>query len=146
MHRTLQTAASGDASEPRTTMRAALLLLMTVGLIAGLIAMIVTRRPDVSCPEELIGTWKTAAPGYEDSMLVLTKHAVIFSAGGDHLDAQAVRRLESVPDGRRVLYTLVYGNPRNEEHMLTFFYHPHERTITFKNQSHLIWIRTMVKS
>ena len=146
MHTILQTATFGDSSEPRTTMRLSILLLMAFGLIVGLIVMMATRGPAVSCPEELIGTWNTAAPGYESGMLVITKHAVIFSAGGDHLDAQAVRRLETVPEERRVLYTLVYGNSRNEEQTLTFFYHPHERTITFKNQSHLIWTRPMVES
>ncbi|MDO9118316.1 MAG: hypothetical protein Q7U39_10180 [Nitrospira sp.] len=146
MHTTLQNTHSGDSAEPRTTMRSSILLLMAFGLIIGLILMMATRRPAVSCPEELIGTWSTAAPGYESGMLVMTKHAVVFSAGGDHLDAQAVRRLETVPEGRRVLYTLVYGNSRNEEQTLVFFYDSREQTITFKNQSHLIWTRTMVES
>lgn len=146
MHTTLQTATSGDSSELRTPMRSSLLLLMAFGLIVGLIVMMATGGPAVSCPEELIGTWNTAAQGYADSMLVMTKHAVIFSAEGDHLDAQAVRRLEAIPDGRRVLYTLIYGNSRSEEQTLVFFYDSHERTITFKNQSHLIWTRTMVES
>jgi hypothetical protein len=146
MHMTLQTTTSGGSTEPQTTMRSSMLLLMSFGLIVGLIVMMATKGPAVSCPEELIGTWNTAAHGYEDSMLVMTKHAVIFSAGGDHLDAQAVRRLETIPDGRRVLYTLVYGNSRSEEQTLVFFYDSHERTITFKNQSHLIWTRTMVES
>lgn len=146
MHTTLPTATSGDSSEPRTAMRSSMLLLMAFGLIVGLIVMMATRGPAVSCPEELIGTWNTAAQGYEGSMLMMTKHAVVFSAGRDHLDAQAVRRLEAIPDGRRVLYTLVYGNARNEEQTLVFFYDSHDRTITFKNQSHLIWTRTMVES
>lgn len=127
-------------------MRSSMLLLLTFGLIIGLIAMMATGGPAVSCPEELIGTWHTVAQGYADSMLVMTTHAVIFSAGWDHLDAQAVRRLEAVPDGHRILYTLVYGNSRKEEQTLVFFYDSHDRTITFKNQSHLIWTRTMVES
>ncbi len=146
MNTTLQTATPGDSSAPQTTMRSSMLLLMAFGLIVGLIVLMATRGPAASCPEELIGTWKTAAPGYENGMLVMTKHAVVFSAGEDHLDAQAVRRLDTVPEGHRVLYTLVYGNSRNEEQTLTFFYHPQERTITFKNQSHLTWTRTMVES
>ncbi len=146
MHTTLQTATSGDSSEPRTTMRSSILLLMAFGLIVGLIVMMATGDLATSCPEELIGTWNTAAQGYEGNLLVMTKHAVVFSARGDHLDAQAVRRLEAIPDGHRVLYTLVYGNSRNEEQTLVFFYDSHERTITFKNQSHLIWTRTMVES
>lgn len=146
MRTTLPIATSGDSSEPRTTMRSSMLLLAAFGLIAGLIVTIATRGPAASCPDELIGTWNTAARGYEDSMLVMTKHAVVFTAGGDHLDAQAVRRLDAIPEGRRVLYTLVYGNSRSEEQTLVFFYDARERTITFKNQAHLIWTRTMVES
>lgn len=146
MRTTLLTATSGGSSEPRTTMRSSMLILAAFGLIVGLIVTIATSDPAASCPDELIGTWNTAARGYEDSMLVMTKHAVIFTAGGDHLDAQAVRRLDAIPDGRRVLYTLVYGNSRSEEQTLVFFYDARERTITFKNQSHLIWTRAMVES
>ncbi len=127
-------------------MRSSMLLLAAFGLIVGLIVTIATRDPAASCPDELIGTWNTVARGYEDSMLVMTKHAVVFSAGGDHLDAQAVRRLDALPDGQRVLYTLIYGNSRSEEQTLVFFYDPRERTLTFKNQAHLIWTRTMVES
>lgn len=146
MRTTLPNATSDDASEPRTSLRSSILLLAAFGLIVGLIVTIATRAPAASCPDELIGTWNTAARGYEDSMLVMTKHAVVFTAGGDHLDAQAVRRLDATPEGRRVLYTLVYGNSRSEEQTLIFFYDARERTITFKNQAHLIWTRTMVES
>ena len=141
---------SASSPNPVTPQRAnfltTILVLVFVGAFIALGLAKVMRDTPATCPDELIGTWSTAAPGYENGMLVITKHAVVFSAGGDHLDAQAVRRLETIPEGRRVLYTLVYGNARNEEQTLTFFYHPHERTITFKNQSHLIWSRSMVES
>ena len=130
----------------RANRRTTILVLIFVGAFIALGLAKAMRATPASCPDELIGTWNTAARGYEDSMLVMTKHAVVFTAGGDHLDAQAVRRLDAVPDGLRVLYTLVYGNSRSEEQTLVFFYDTRERTITFKNQTHLIWTRTMVES
>ncbi|THJ23493.1 MAG: hypothetical protein CAF44_003330 [Nitrospira sp. CG24D] len=142
-----QSASSSNPLPPqRTNLRATIIVLVFVGAFIALGLAKVMRDTPAACPDELIGTWNTAAQGYEDSMLVMTTHAVIFSAGRDHLDAQAVRRLEASPDGSRVLYTLVYGNSRNEEQTLIFFYDSHDQTITFKNQSHLIWTRAMVES
>jgi hypothetical protein len=122
-------------------------LLVIAGLmLVGLIYSVVVRDPAVSCPNELVGGWITSAKGYEDSMLVFTKTGVAFSVGAEHLDAQAVRRIEASSDGLRTLYTVVYGDSRRDEQTLSFYYHPKEQTITFKNQSHLVWTRKAVES
>jgi hypothetical protein len=122
-------------------------LLAIAGLmLVGLIYNAVVRDPAVSCPNELVGAWITSAKGYEDGMLVFTKTGVAFSVGAEHLDAQAVRRIDVSPDGARTLYTVVYGDSRRDEQTLSFYYHPKEQTITFKNQSHLVWTRKAVES
>ena len=90
MQTTLQTTTSGDSSEPRTTMRSSMPLLMAFGLIVGLIVMMATGGPAASCPEELIGTWNTAAQGYADSMLVMTKHAVVGLSKALRLEAEGL--------------------------------------------------------
>jgi hypothetical protein len=142
-----QASASPDPSAAkRTNIQTAILIVVAIGVIAGLLITMVTRDTPISCPDELIGAWKTAARGYEDGMLVITKTAVVFSAGGEHVDGQAVRRLETFPEGPRTLYTIVYGNSRSEEQILSFYYHTREQTITFKNQSHLVWTRKTVES
>jgi hypothetical protein len=123
-----------------------MLIVVAIGVIAGLVFTMVTRGTPVSCPDELIGAWKTAARGYEEGMLVITKTAVVFSAGPDNVDGQAVRRLEATPDGPRTLYTIVYGNSRSEEQILSLYYHTGKQTITFKNQTHLVWTRKTVES
>jgi hypothetical protein len=115
-------------------------------MIGGLVFAMATREAPISCPDELIGSWRTAAPGYEDGTLMITKKAVVFSVGADTIDAQAVRRLEAIPDGNRTLYTIVYGNSRSDEQILSFYYHTRKQTITFKNQSHLVWTRNTVES
>ena len=129
-------------SDRRTRVLLAVACLMLVGLIYA----VVVRDEAVSCPNELIGAWETSAKGYEEGMIVFTKTGVAFSVGAEHLDAQAVRRLEVVPDGLRTLYTVIYGDSRHDEQTLSFYYHTKEQTITFKNQSHLVWTRKAMQS
>ena len=62
---------SPDPSKKRDKMQSAILVVVAVGVIAGLVFTIVTRDTPVSCPDELIGAWRTAARGYEDGMLMM---------------------------------------------------------------------------
>ena len=142
-----QTVASADPSvQKRANLQTTILIVVAIGVIIGLVFTMVMRGTPVSCPDELIGAWETSARGYEEGMLVITKNAVVFSAGTEHLDGQAIRRLEATSDGLRTLYTVVYGDSRSEEQILSFSYHAHDQTITFKNQPHLIWRRKTVES
>ncbi|TKB89200.1 MAG: hypothetical protein E8D40_16765 [Nitrospira sp.] len=129
---TTATASPVDTGSDRQTR-----VLLAVGcvMLAGLIYAVVVRDEAVSCPHELIGAWVTSAKGYEDGMIVFTKTGVAFSVGAEQVDAQAVRRLEVFPDGPRTLYTVIYGDSRRDE-----------QTITFKNQSHLVWTRKTMQS
>ena len=136
------TATTPPASNKSTTILLAIAGVMLVGLIYS----VVVQDPDVSCPNELIGAWVTSAKGYEEGMLVFTQTGVAFSVGADHLDAQAMRRLEATPDGPRTLYTVVYGDSRRDEQTLSFYYDTKGQTITFKNQAHLVWTRKAVES
>jgi len=136
------TATTPPASNKSTTILLAIAGVMLVGLIYS----VVVQDPDVSCPNELIGAWVTSAKGYEEGMLVFTKTGVAFSVGADHLDAQAMRRLEATPDGPRTLYTVVYGDSRRDEQTLSFYYDTKDQTIIFKNQAHLVWTRKAVES
>ena len=126
--------------------RTRVLLAVACVMLAGLIYAVVVRGEAVSCPNELIGPWETSAKGYEDGMLVFTKTGVAFSVGVEHVDTQAVRRFEVFPDGPRTLYTVIYGDSRRDEQTLSFYYHTKEQTITFKNQSHLVWTRKAMQS
>lgn len=142
-----QAATAAAASAEQRSTRSTKMLLTVAGLmLVGLIYSVVIRDPEVSCPNELIGAWVTSAKGYEDGMLVFSKTGVAFSVGIEHLDAQAVRRLDATPDGPRTLYTVVYGDSRRDEQTLSFYYHTKDQTITFKNQAHLVWTRKAVQS
>ena len=138
--------AAAVSAEQRSTRSSRILLTVAGLMLVGLIYSVVARDPDVSCPNELIGAWVTSAKGYEEGMLVFSKSGVAFSVGIEHLDAQAVRRLDATPDGPRTLYTVVYGDSKKDEQTLSFYYHTKDQTITFKNQAHLVWTRKAVQS
>ena len=138
--------AAAVSAEQRSTRSTKILLTVAGLMLVGLIYSVVARDPEVSCPNELIGAWVTSAKGYEEGMLVFSKTGVAFSVGIEHLDAQAVRRLDATPDGPRTLYTVVYGDSRRDEQTLSFYYHTKDQTITFKNQVHLVWTRKAVQS
>ncbi|MDR4463806.1 MAG: hypothetical protein MRJ66_06020 [Nitrospira sp.] len=138
--------AAAVSAEQRSTRSTKILLTVAGLMLVGLIYSVVARDPDVSCPNELVGAWVTSAKGYEEGMLVFSKTGVAFSVGIEHLDAQAVRRLDATPDGPRTLYTVVYGDSRKDEQTLSFYYHTKDQTITFKNQAHLVWTRKAVES
>jgi len=122
--------ATASPTEQQSNKSTTILLAIAGVMLVGLIYSVVVRDPDVSCPNELIGAWVTSAKGYEEGMLVITKTGVAFSVGKDHLDAQAVRRLEATPDGPRTLYTVVYGDSRRDEQTLSFYY-------VYKSRLHL---------
>ncbi|MBK9306284.1 MAG: hypothetical protein IPM58_04160 [Nitrospira sp.] len=138
--------ATGSPTAQPSNKSTTILLAIAGLMLVGLIYSVVVRDSDVSCPNELVGAWVTSAKGYEEGMLVFTKTGVAFSVGADHLDAQAVRRLELTPEGPRTLYTVVYGDSRRDEQTLSFYYHTKDQTITFKNQAHLVWTRKAVES
>lgn len=139
------TATVSPAEQP--TSKSTTVLLTIAGLmLVGLIYSMVVRDLAVSCPSELLGAWITSAKGYEEGMLVFTKTGVSFSVGAEHLDAQAVRRIDASAEGPRTLYTIVYGDSRKDEQTLSFYYDTKGQTITFKNQSHLVWTRKAVES
>lgn len=137
------TAKPTELSSNRSTM---VLTAIAALMLVGLIYSVVVRDEPVSCPSELIGAWVTAASGYENGMLVLTKTGVSFSVGFEHLDAQAIRRIDVMAEGPRTLYTIVYGDSRRDEQTLSFYYHTKDQTLTFKNQADLVWTRKAVES
>lgn len=133
--------AAASSLDKRSDRRTTVLLGVACMMLVCLIYTVVVRDQAVSCPDELIGAWETSAKGYEEGMLVFTKTGVAFSVGAEHVDAQAIRRLELSPEGLRTLYTVVYGDSRSDEQTLSFYYHMKEQAITFKNQSRLVWTR-----
>jgi hypothetical protein len=143
MNAATQATTSAPSSKKRGNILAVIVIILALGVIGGIISM--TGSPP-SCPDELIGSWTTNAPGYKDKVLLISKNGLAFNAGEGAAEGQAVRQLEAIPDGDRTLYTIVYGTSQSNEQVLSFHYHPRKHTITFKTQSHLVWTRKTVES
>jgi len=138
-----QAMAPDDLSKKRGNILAMIVILLALGMIGGVISAL-NNTP--SCPDELIGSWTTTAQGYEDTLLLISQKGIVFSAGEGAVEGLAVRRVETKPDGLDTFYTITYGTSRSDEQVLSFHYHSRTHTITFTNQSHLIWTRKTVKS
>jgi hypothetical protein len=143
MNTPTQVAAPADSSKKRGNILAVIVIILALGVIGGVVSNI-GNAP--ACPDELIGSWTTNAPGYEGKVLLISKKGLAFNAGEGAVEGQAVLQLETIPDGDRTLYSIVYGTSRNDEQVLSFYYHPRKHTITFKNQPHLVWTRNTVES
>ncbi len=143
MNAATQATTSAPSSKKRGNIMAVIVIILALGVIGGVVSNI-GNAP--ACPNELIGSWTTTATGYEDKVLLITKNGLAFNAGEGTVEGQAIRQVEAIPDGLGTLYTIVYGTSRNDEQVLSFYFHPREHTITFKTQSHLVWTRKTVES
>lgn len=101
-------------------------------------------------PSNLIGMWKTKAPGYEDRYILFVERNVAFGTGGYDGEAYIVAEVESSPVGdetekgasKKTLYAIRYMKSDKLEYELSFYYEPEPvETITFKNQEHLRWTK-----
>ena len=135
--------APAESSKKRGNIMAVIVIILALGVIGGVVYNI---GDAPACPDELIGSWTTTAPGYEDKVLLISKKGLAFNAGEGAVEGQAVLQLETIPDGDRTLYTIVYGTSQSNKQVLSFHYHPLKHTITFKTQSHLVWTRKTVES
>lgn len=138
-----QATTAAKSSAKRGNILSIVVILLAFGIIGSVISAI-NNTP--SCPDELIGSWTTSAQGYEDKVLLITREGIVFSAGEDKVEGLAVRGIQALPDESGIFYTITYGTSRSDEQVLSFHYHPRTQTITFTNQSHLVWARKTVES
>lgn len=93
-------------------------------------------------PGELVGTWRTEAPGYGDRYLTLTPGSVIFGTGEYSYDTYTIVDIEKTTEKSRTVYTVYYKEPGGVNYKLKFYYDADDGGLmTFKNQEHLIWAR-----
>ncbi|MDP1945920.1 MAG: hypothetical protein Q8L77_00325 [Nitrospirota bacterium] len=138
-----QATTAAKSSTKRGNILSIIVILLAFGMIGGVLSAI---NSTPSCPDELIGSWTTTAQGYDDKVLLITRKGIVFSAGEDAVEGLAVRGLQAMPDESGIFYTITYGTSRSDEQVLSFHYHPRRHTITFNNQSHLVWTRKTVES
>lgn len=99
-------------------------------------------------PDQLLGTWKTAAPLYADRFLEIGKEALTFGTGDGASNSYMIESVEKVNEGQEgqatlySMYTISYTDREGQEYMLAFYHDPRKGgLIWFKNQDHLIWTK-----
>ncbi|MDA2929224.1 hypothetical protein MYX84_04615 [Acidobacteria bacterium AH-259-O06] len=94
-------------------------------------------------PDELIGVWKTAETRYADRFFELKKNQVIFGIGGHNSTVHAVLNIETeeVQEEAKTLYILDYLSSEGQEYQFSFYYHPAQDVIQFRNQQQFEWTK-----
>ena len=94
-------------------------------------------------PEELIGVWKTAETRYADRFFELKKNLVIFGIGGHNSTVHAVLNIETeeVHEEAKTLYIFYYLSSEGQEYQFSFYYHPAQGVIQFRNQEQFEWTK-----
>ncbi|MDA2925365.1 hypothetical protein MYX65_12095 [Acidobacteria bacterium AH-259-L09] len=100
-------------------------------------------QKDTILPEELIGVWKTAETRYADRFFELKRDLVIFGTGGDNSTAHAVLNIETeeVQEEAKTLYILYYVSSEGQKYQFSFYYHPAQGVIQFRNQQQFEWTK-----
>ncbi len=92
-------------------------------------------------PDELVGTWRTSAPRYADRSLEIDSVSINFGTGEGTMTTGFIQKVEAVPEGTRTLYTISYVEKGNEEQCSFYYTSAKEKTIYFKNQPSILWIK-----
>ena len=91
-------------------------------------------------PDELIGIWRTDAPGYKDKFMKCDPKFVVLGVGDAKVVPRRVTEIKKEYENNETLYTLKTDEKDEGEYTFAFYYSPVEGgTIRFKNQPQLIW-------
>jgi len=115
-----------------------LLLLVLAGLVVlGTMAAFLSPREN-DIPSELRGVWKTAEATHSDRFLELSLVSVSFGTGNGTVSTGFIRKVDIIPKGPRMLYTITYRDEVGEQE-LSFLYDPGDATLRLKNQDRTVW-------
>ncbi|MFQ5930299.1 MAG: hypothetical protein ACE5MK_11420 [Acidobacteriota bacterium] len=105
-------------------------------------------RENTIVPEELIGVWKTAETRYADRFFELNRDVVIFGTGGHTSTVHAILSIETeeVREEAKTLYILYYLSSEGQKYQFSFYYHPAQGVIRFRNQQQFEWTKRTKQS
>lgn len=93
-------------------------------------------------PDELVGVYKTSAPGYEDNSLELRKDEIVFGVGDSKFTVNRILRVKIAPEAeaKTFLITIGYSDQNGEEKETSLIYDQRgAESIRFKNQPQIEW-------
>lgn len=97
---------------------------------------------DETVPDELIGVWKTSAPGYEDNSLELKKDEILFGVGHSQVAVSIIYRVKTVrlAGEKNPLITIYFTDEEGKDNASSLYYDPTPPgSIRFKNQMKIEW-------
>jgi hypothetical protein len=94
-----------------------------------------------SVPRELIGTWRTSDPRYADRSFEIGITIIDFGTGDGTVTTGFIQKVEAVPETGRTFYTISYLQDGHEEQCSFYYTSEREKTIYFKNQPSISWIK-----
>ncbi|HET6464774.1 MAG TPA: hypothetical protein VFH55_04085 [Nitrospiria bacterium] len=90
-------------------------------------------------PDGLVGIWETSAKKYQDRFMEFNKDAVIFGTGDGNQSVQPIRKVKTVRENNKDLYTITYLDEDDAEYSFSFYYDPVGGVIMLKNQEEIEW-------
>lgn len=93
-------------------------------------------------PDELIGVWKTSAPGYEDNFLELRQDEIVFGAGPAESNINSIYRVETAHPlaEKTILITIYYTDDEGKGNAASIYYYQGgTRSIRFEHQMQIEW-------
>ncbi len=94
-------------------------------------------------PDDLVGVWETSALKYKNRIMEFKKEIVIFGTGDGNRSIHPIRKVKTVHQGKKSLYTVYYLGQGGGEYSFSFFYDPGDDVITFKNQMTIQWKKSL---
>lgn len=104
-------------------------------LVLALLALAACRER-IPMPEDMVGTWVTPDPRYQDRYLQLTHHGVALGTGRNEAQRHTIEAVYSSRDDGKTLYTVVYRTGYGEDSLALF---REDDAIVFRNQPDVRW-------
>lgn len=90
-------------------------------------------------PAELLGTWTTQDPSYEDRFMQIFKDRIYFGTGQDDPSPNAIIAVSTEYQDDLAICTIDYQEPDGDEYRLLLRYHFSEDELQLANRSRVIW-------
>ena len=94
-----------------------------------------------SLPAELLGTWTTEDPSYEDRFIQIFRDRIYFGTGQDEPDPNAIVAVSTEYRDDLAICTIDYREPDGDEYRLLLRYQFSEDELRLANRARVIWTR-----
>lgn len=113
---------------------------------AGVVLLImlaswICRPSNAQVPDDLIGDWHTSDPNYSDRSFEIDPVSINFGTGGGTVTTGFIKKVTSVSQGARTLYTVSYIADDSVEEVSFYYDTARGKVIRFRNQEGIAWTK-----